>query len=701
MQAKQSRMPGGTANVTNATILPLVLAVAGAMAMFSGGVQAQSSAANTLKEVVVTATGFEQEVTDAPASITVITPEQLKKKPFRDLTDALSDVEGVTVTGTATEKDIFIRGMPGAYTLILVDGRRQSTRDARTNGNAGFEQTYIPPLDAIERIEVVRGPMSSLYGSDAMGGVVNIITKKVASKWGGSVTADATLQQHNDSGDSYQGQFYLNGPIVSDMLGLQLWGKVYKRQEDRILNGNTKARDTDLTARLSLTPNKNHDILLEAGTTSVRRDGSSQHTLAAAATTADSYTENPRDHFSLAHTGRWGWATSDVSFSYEKAQRKSFTETPARSDNFVQAARAPQIENSVLDGKLSMPLGSHWLVLGGQWNEAKLTDQNPGLRTGVDQVFKIAQKAVFVEDEWKLAERWSLTGGLRLDNHEIYGNHWSPRLYSVWHGTDNLTIKGGVSRGFRAPEIRTIAPGYAYTTGGAGCTYGPTGTCGVIIGDPNLKPETSTSYELAALWDSHAGLSGSATLFYTDFKDKVSNALVYNADGSIARWTNDSNYRLWYSYNIDRATIKGVELSGRWQATRSLAFKSNYTYTDSRQKGGTYDGYALSRTPKHMFNLRADWTPSDAWTFWSALNYHGAEVNAAARVGTAGATISSSGVKRYKAYTQADIGSMWNIDKLTSMSAAIYNITDKRLDEQDFNTVGDGRRLWVSVTRRF
>lgn len=249
-------------------------AVAAALALYvSGcGLAVAQDAGAGLKEVVVTATGFEQEVVDAPASITVIGQEELKKRPFRDLTDALRDVEGVTITGTASEKDIFIRGLPGAYTLILVDGKRQSTRDARTNGNSGFEQSYIPPLEAIERIEVVRGPMSSLYGSDAMGGVINIITKKVARQWGGSLSVDTTLQQHGDSGDAYQGQFYVNGPIASEVLGLQLWGKVYKRQEDRILNGNTKALDTDFTARLALTPNKNHDILAEIGTSQVRRD---------------------------------------------------------------------------------------------------------------------------------------------------------------------------------------------------------------------------------------------------------------------------------------------------------------------------------------------------------------------------------------------------------------------------------------------
>ncbi|MFL5159409.1 MAG: TonB-dependent receptor plug domain-containing protein, partial [Microvirga sp.] len=85
-----------------------------------------------LDQVVVTAAGFEQTVRDAPASISVITREELEKGSFRDLTDALREVQGVTVTGVANEKDIFIRGLPGTYTLILVDGKRQSTRDART-----------------------------------------------------------------------------------------------------------------------------------------------------------------------------------------------------------------------------------------------------------------------------------------------------------------------------------------------------------------------------------------------------------------------------------------------------------------------------------------------------------------------------------------------------------------------------------------
>src|SRR5690606_25898530 len=150
-----------------------------------------------LQQLVVTASGFEQNVADAPASITVVTREELEKGSFRDLTDALKEVQGVAVTGVANEKDVYIRGLPGAYTLILVDGRRQSTRDARTNGISGFLQSFIQPVRAIVLIEVVRGRWSSLYVYDAMGGVINIITRKVSDVWFGSVAVDGTLQQHS------------------------------------------------------------------------------------------------------------------------------------------------------------------------------------------------------------------------------------------------------------------------------------------------------------------------------------------------------------------------------------------------------------------------------------------------------------------------------------------------------------------------
>ncbi len=156
--------------------------------------------------MVVTASGYEQKLREAAASISVISQEELSRRSYTDLASALSDVEGGDVnssTGKTGGLDIRIRGMSSSYTLILVDGIRQNgTSDVTPNGFGAMNTSFMPPLSAIERIEVIRGPMSTLYGSDAMGGVVNIITKKVANEWSSSATLEHTFQENTAYGDS-------------------------------------------------------------------------------------------------------------------------------------------------------------------------------------------------------------------------------------------------------------------------------------------------------------------------------------------------------------------------------------------------------------------------------------------------------------------------------------------------------------------
>lgn len=128
--------------------------------------------------MVVTASAIEQNLKDAPASISVITQQDLQRRPVQNLKDVLKEVPGVQLTNEGdNRKGVSIRGLDSSYTLILIDGKRVNSRNAVFRHN-DFDLNWIP-VDAIERIEVVRGPMSSLYGSDALGGVVNIITKKL------------------------------------------------------------------------------------------------------------------------------------------------------------------------------------------------------------------------------------------------------------------------------------------------------------------------------------------------------------------------------------------------------------------------------------------------------------------------------------------------------------------------------------------
>ena len=254
-----------------------------------------------LSKVVVTAGGFSQEIKSAPASISVVSKADLDNAPFRDVTDALKDVPGVVITGGGASQDISIRGMAPQYTLMMVDGKRQNSRQTRPNSDgSGIEQGWIPPLAAIDRIEVVRGPMSSRYGSDAMGGVINIITKKVSDKWGGNVRTDYTVQHDSDEGSTNNTEFYLSGPIIRETLGLQVYGKYSHREEDKTIDGNPEQNIQNIGGKLTFVPVKGQTFQLDYSAGFQKR-------LWHAGASADASSDNKykRNNGSLRYTGEF------------------------------------------------------------------------------------------------------------------------------------------------------------------------------------------------------------------------------------------------------------------------------------------------------------------------------------------------------------------------------------------------------------
>jgi len=657
----------------------------------------------TLDEIVVTASGFEQTVKEAPASVTVVTAEELAKGSFTNLADALREVQGVSVTGTANESDIFIRGLPGQYTLILVDGKRQTTRDSRTNGDSGYEQSFIPPIAAIDRIEIVRGPMSSLYGSDAMGGVINVITKPVADAWSGSVTVEGTFQDTRGFENSQQQSFYASGPLMQDKLGLQVWGRKFDQDASSIDGGPNGSDDFDLTGRLSWMIDPNNDLFLEAGRTQITSEEYGDQ----------SYRNHDRDHWSLTHKGHYGLAETETSFQQERGERTSYDRD---GDDFVENLRSPEVENSVLDSKATLPAdfyGEHRLTFGAQYIRTEVTDQNPGEQAQLpdderyDEKFGLDQWAVFVEDEWRLREDFALTLGVRYNDHEIYGSHITPRIYGVWNATDALTVKGGISTGFRAPDIRTITPGYAYTTGGGGCASNSPPSCGVILGNPDLEPEETTNLELGTIYEGQ-GYSFGATIFRTKFKNKLQQINTGNPWLDGPQYT-DSNgnlayYNIFQNFNVDEAVVQGLELTGSWDMTDVIAMRASYTYTDSEQRSGDFEGFPLARTPEHMASLRFDWqTPVDGLDSWISVNYHGSEIASGLRIGSSGTPVTINGAsgRKYSPYTTVDLGGSYEVNETATFKAAIYNLFDEKITEAEFNTVQEGRRLWVGLTASF
>ena len=189
---------------------------------------------DNIEHVVVTATGYEQKLTQAPASISVITAEDLKARSFTSLLDAVQFQEGIDI-GTTRDKtgqgSVSMRGLTGEYTLLLIDGRRQNNHgDIYPNNFGGNAFNHMPPLDTIERIEVIRGPASTLYGADALGGVINVITKKHRSKWGGNITFGRSLQTNNDFGNDITTDFSVTGPLIDNVLSLGIRGSLYEQQ---------------------------------------------------------------------------------------------------------------------------------------------------------------------------------------------------------------------------------------------------------------------------------------------------------------------------------------------------------------------------------------------------------------------------------------------------------------------------------------
>nr|WP_298968953.1 ligand-gated channel protein [uncultured Halomonas sp.] len=634
----------------------------------SGALWAQE--APRLDDMVVTASGFEQQITNAPASISVVSKDQLERGYYQNVTDALRDVPGVIVTGGGAGDnghDISIRGMPSQYTLILVDGRPQNSRESRPNGSAGFEQDWLPPLQAIERIEVVRGPMSTLYGSDAIGGVINVITRKVAQAWHGNVQLDTVLQEDSDSGDSRQANFYLSGPLVGERLGLQLYGRTSQRDEDNILNGYEDKSLQSLTARFSLAASDNHDFTAEAGITEQERQslmGRSAPSEGCRGGCSDSFNDYTHRHVALTHSGRF-----DIGTSESFVQRET-SENPSREI---------EITNTTAKTSLVMPLGAHMLTLGGSYEKESLDDDTTNQISDRNHVEQ-QQWALFAEDEWLLTDTWALTGGMRLDDAENYGSHISPRLYSVWNLTPDWTLKGGVSTGFRSPNLREVTADWGQTSRG-----------GDVYGNPDLEPETSLNKELALLYANDAGVSGGLTLFHNDFKDKITR--IACPEGVCADEPNQFGSDPTYRINIDEAVTQGVEASVAAPLGEAVELTASYTFTDSEQKSGEYAGEPLTQLPRHQVSATLDWQVSSKLRQWTKVTYRGEESQPT--------TGPSQSAIVAPSYTFVDAGVGYQLNETTQLNAGIYNLFDEAIDYDEYGYVEDGRRVWLGLNVAF
>ncbi|GAB3378432.1 TonB-dependent receptor [Spongiibacter taiwanensis] len=653
-----------------------------------------------VEEVVVTAAGYQQRIIDAPASVSVVTNEELRKAAYSTIVDAMWDIPGVYLTGGSNMQDISIRGMDDSYTLYLVDGRPISAgRSVNTNGADGGKQIGMPPLSMIERVEVIRGPMSSLYGSEAMGGVVNVITRTTPEDWGGSVAYDYTYSLNDISNDRYNTDFYLGGPLIADKLGLELNGSFQHIQESDFAGGGDSAAS-----------NPDQDIKRLGGKLNWRLDEANKFALAVDQSTLD-FTHTPGK--SIPDTD------SESSYEYEKELRtlthdgnygKLSVSTYLQQDLSERVQTEDKKEEIIILNTMATYAGDrHIYTFGGRYKTEELVDETNGLLdANVEGATAVVDRwigAVFAEAEWRFIKDVGLTTGLRYDDDELFGGHFSPRVYVNWQAEENLTIKSGISTGYAQPSLSGATEGFGRGTGGGGSpNQSPDGNSisrALIVGNSDLKPETSVNYEIGAYYrNKPARVTASAMVFHTDFKDKIAEDRYCTSDG-VDRddWQNytcdfggNTYYFLSTRKNIDEAEMEGVEMTFSYGFSDNLRVKGNLTYTESEQKTGEFAGSPLNKIPRKMGNISLDWDPTSKLNLWTRLNYRGETSD---YLGRTSISDGSPG------YSFVDLGVSCYLNEALRVMAGVYNVGNKEITNDTYGVVLDGRRLTVSMTLEF
>jgi len=647
-----------------------------------------------LETIVVTAAGYAQDVSKAPASMTVITSEELAARQYNDITDVLRNTPGVVVSGAGSAQTVSIRGMGSGYTLFLVNGKRQYSKDVNPNGDdSGFEKNILPPMASIERIEVIRGPASTLYGSDAMGGVINIITKKVSDEWSGTVELGTVLQDQGNSGDIKNGSVYLAGPLIANKLGMQLGINKQEREEDSYVGGFRGTEVESLNSRFTYLINDNHDLEFEANFTKQESESTAGKTILS--TGADSYGRNYREVFGLTHNGHYSDLLNSSSYiQYEKSKN------PDRK-NSTSGLSGIELETLLANTQWNWQLSNHNLISGLYFKNESLVDSatNQNADMPVTELERWAF-AVFAEDTWSITDTFNLTTGLRYDHDENYDGNFSPRLYGVYNPTDAWTFKGGVSTGYKQPDLRDSSSDVHSVTG-KGSAF--------IMGNDNLKPEKSLSYELGTAWQGDKA-KASLTAFYTEYKDKITEvrdcSSPNGSNTNSATWAcvdpfgridaATGNIRLWNfissRINVDKATMQGVEASFGTELAEGVNLNTNYTYMETEQKSGDLKGQPLNQMPKHMFNATVDYNINDALDVWTRLHVRSETSSYLGR---------ASMSKPTPEYQFLDVGFNYNFTSTLKGKFGVYNILDKKAENADGDQILDGRRYGISFVANF
>lgn len=592
--------------------LAVLCAVGGSLAGFGNPVYAaDETAANTIqtKDVVVTATKTEAEIKAVPQAVEVITSEDMERMGANDVLTALSLANNVNLSRAGmTGNAVSLRGMSTNHTLILIDGKRYAGEDTDVTTNVYSLQRLN--VSDIERIEIVRGPSSSLYGSDAMGGVINIITK-VPDKAGGMVgfvtgTRNTATYFNVNSGKhgrwttSFDARFDRvrpfnranNTPMETVDMGEDAPTMSTKTEgTDRSMYG---MRRTYHLSSMYDFENKNQNKL-RFDVDYMNEDLSSDY--------ADTYIKmvmdmvgrpvtmserwssknkkewfhNEQKGFSLEYTGKTGRNDYQFRTYYNELEKDSnlinypLTLTtmgrPIGTTSVAYDMDYAKYSTWVTEARNTMHIGdNHDLTFGGEYRQLDYEGTRlGGSEAGLNKVVKskdVNSYAAYVEDLWQVNDKLLLIPSVRFEHNSQFGSEATPKIGATYSINNNWRLKANYGKGYKAPSISELYMIMHRSMGSMNVT---------VEGNPDLQPEETISYDFSIEADKGKNFGK-----LTYFNNKVTNLITIEA-------LDASGYNNRY-INIGKAQINGIELELGHRFNDRWTIKFTHNYLDAMDK---------------------------------------------------------------------------------------------------------------------
>ncbi|MFW5759428.1 MAG: TonB-dependent receptor [Cyclobacteriaceae bacterium] len=514
-----------------------------------------------LEQVVVTGTRTPKRLADVPVQTTVIPKADIKKAGAVSPLEILQDnVPGIVSSANAMGNNLRMRGLNSRYILFLVDGERLVSEGS--GGNINLDQI---DFNTIERIEVVNGASSALYGSNAVGAVINIITKKPVHNFEGGITT--SIQSFNTS--------RLQANIGSNLDKTTIGASFFRNKTDGFdIEGRAMSKPhTDYGSdvkfklkpmeRISVNLNSRlfqHEIFNFPGTMNVSHDLERKISLGGK---TDFQSNNNRNDLTAS-------INYDKFFKFDVLERK---------DDLLEK----QNDISNISARLMNTYSSEteWELVGGaEYNFEGISTDSSKILGSEPTVKKVRDANVFIQWQNTVFKRLEFVLGSRYTYNEQFGSAFSPKL-SLMYKTGKFTFRGGTGFAFRAPSLKELY--YNFNHNGSFWVYG----------NPDLVPENGLYNSLSAEF-TKGTLNMSLSVYQNYISNKITSYRIMSEIGQPDRY-----YR-----NISSSTLQGTDFNISWVLFRQLTLKSTYSYTDARDNNTNLQ---LTGNVKHSTTFALTW----------------------------------------------------------------------------------------------